>query len=50
MCIRDRGYFGYYFSFREWNLYKVYASERKNLVLIEDIYEDTFIILSLIHI
>ena len=38
------GYFGYYFSFREWNLYKVYASERKNLVLIEDIYEDTFII------
>ena len=38
------GYFGYYFSFREWTLYKVYAAERNNLVLIEDIYEDTYIV------
>lgn len=38
------GYFGYYFNFREWNIYKVYATKRKNLVLIEDIYEDTFIV------
>lgn len=38
------GYYGYYFSFREWTLYKVYAAERNNLVLIEDIYEDTYIV------
>ena len=38
------GYYGYYFSFWEWSLYKVYASDRKHLILIEDIYEDTYII------
>lgn len=39
------GYYGYYFSFREWTLYNVaYAAERNNLVLIEDIYEDTYIV------
>lgn len=38
------GYYGYYFDFTEWTMYKVYASDRKHLVLIEDIYEDLFIV------
>ena len=38
------GYYGYYFDFTEWTMYKVYASDRKHLVLIEDIYEDQFIV------
>lgn len=38
------GYYGYYFDFMEWTTYKVYASDRKHLVLIEDIYEDRFIV------
>lgn len=38
------GYFGYYFDFSSWNFYKLYATERKRLVLIEDIYEDSYII------
>lgn len=38
------GYYGYYFSFQEWTLYRVYATERNKLVLIEDIYEDTYIV------
>ncbi len=38
------GYYGYYFDFMEWTMYKVYASDRKHLVMIEDIYEDQFII------
>ena len=38
------GYFGYYFSFGEWTLYRVYASDRKKLILIEDIYEDTYVV------
>lgn len=38
------GYYGYYFNFNEWNICKVYAAERKNLVLIEDIYEDLYIV------
>lgn len=38
------GYFGYYFDFSAWNFYKLYATERKHLVLIEDIYEDSYIV------
>ena len=38
------GYYGYYFSFWEWSVYKVYASDRQHLILVEDIYEDTYII------
>lgn len=38
------GYYGYYLSLWNWDIYKMYASERKNLVLIEDIYEDTYIV------
>ena len=38
------GYYGYYFSFYEWSLYKVYATNRNALILIEDIYEDTYLI------
>lgn len=38
------GYFGYYFDFSSWNFYKLYATERKHLVLIEDIYEDAYIV------
>lgn len=38
------GYYGYYFNFGEWTLHRVYASDRKKLILIEDIYEDTYIV------
>ena len=38
------GYYGYYFSFSEWALYRVYASDRKKLILVEDIYEDTYVV------
>ncbi|MFR4237371.1 MAG: PH domain-containing protein, partial [Alistipes onderdonkii] len=30
------GYYGYYFNFGEWTLHRVYASDRKKLILIED--------------
>ncbi len=43
-CYGFWGYFGYYFSLREWSVYKVYATRRRNLVLIEDIYEDSYIV------
>ena len=36
------GYYGYYFNFGEWTLHRVYASYRKNLIINEDIYEDTY--------
>lgn len=38
------GYYGYYFNFSEWTLNRVYASDRKKLILIEDIYEDTYVV------
>lgn len=38
------GYYGYYFSFRRWEMVKVYATEWDNLVEIEDIYEDRYIV------
>lgn len=38
------GYYGYYLDLFEWSMYKVYATERKKLVLIEDIYEDSYLI------
>ena len=38
------GYYGYYFNLAEMSLVKVYASRWKNFVMIEDIYDDTYII------
>lgn len=38
------GYFGYFFSLRGWNFYKVYTTALANRVVIEDIYEDSYII------
>lgn len=38
------GYYGYYFNLWGWNVYKVYASKRRDLVYIEDIYEDIFVV------
>lgn len=38
------GFFGYYFNVGEWSMYKVYLSERKNLVLMKDLYENTFLV------
>ena len=38
------GYFGYWFHLSDWDICKVYATERKQLVLIEDIYEDIYIV------
>ncbi|MCC8036054.1 MAG: PH domain-containing protein [Rikenellaceae bacterium] len=38
------GYFGYYLDLKEWDFIKVYATQRRNLVLIEDIYEQKYIV------
>lgn len=38
------GYYGYWFHLSDWEICKVYATERKQLVLIEDIYEDIYIV------
>ncbi|MFI3265872.1 MAG: PH domain-containing protein [Rikenellaceae bacterium] len=38
------GHFGYYLDLRNWNTFKVYASSRKNLVAIQDIYEDIYLV------
>ncbi|MCD8174300.1 MAG: PH domain-containing protein [Alistipes sp.] len=38
------GYYGYYLDFRQWDFVKVYATERCHLVLIEDIYEQSYLI------
>ena len=38
------GYYGYYFNFREWEMLKIYTTERDHLVEIEDIYEQKFLV------
>ena len=38
------GYFGYWFHLSDWTICKLYTTERKQLVLIEDIYEDIYIV------
>lgn len=38
------GYYGYWFHLSDWEICKVYTTERKQLVLIEDIYEDIYIV------
>ncbi len=38
------GYFGYWIHLSDWSICKLYTTERKQLVLIEDIYEDIYIV------
>lgn len=38
------GYFGYYFDLKEWEAIKVYAGDRSKLVLVEDIYEQKYLV------
>ena len=38
------GYFGYYFDIRNWDLVKVYITEWRHRVEIEDIYEQRYLI------
>ncbi len=38
------GYYGYYANLRQWDVVRIYASEWDNLVEIEDIYEDKYLI------
>ena len=38
------GYYGYYANLKRWEIVRVYASEWDNLVEIEDIYEDKYLV------
>lgn len=38
------GYYGYYFDLAQWDTFKMYASEWDNLVEIEDIYEERYVV------
>lgn len=38
------GYYGYYFNIREWDTFKLYATEWDNLIEIEDIYEQRYVV------
>ncbi|MCD8071802.1 MAG: PH domain-containing protein [Alistipes sp.] len=38
------GYFGYFLDLGQWDFVKVYATERRNLVEIEDIYKQKYIV------
>lgn len=38
------GYFGYYINLRDRSLFRLFASRWKNFVLIENIYEERFVI------
>ncbi len=38
------GYYGYYLDWRQWQFVKVYASAWENLVEIEDIYEQRYLV------
>lgn len=38
------GYYGYYLDYRNWEIVKVYASQWKNFLEVEDIYEQRYII------
>lgn len=38
------GYYGYYFNLREKKVFRMCASQWRNFVLIEDIYEETYIV------
>lgn len=40
------GYYGYYFNLREKKVFRMCASQWRNFVLIEDIYEETYIVSS----
>lgn len=38
------GYYGYWLNIRKWDIFKMYASQRKNYVEITDIYEEVYIV------
>ena len=38
------GYFGYYLDCKNWEIVKLYASQWDHFVMIEDIYEDKYIV------
>lgn len=38
------GYYGYYFHPRQRRIFRMYASQWKNFVLIEDIYEELYVV------
>ncbi|HIW11475.1 MAG TPA: hypothetical protein H9888_08300 [Candidatus Rikenella faecigallinarum] len=38
------GYYGYYFSLRERKVFRLAASQWRNFVLIEDIYEEQYVV------
>jgi Mn2+/Fe2+ NRAMP family transporter len=38
------GYYGYYLNLRHWETVKVYATELHNLIEIEDIYEQKYLV------
>lgn len=38
------GYYGWYYNFSEFSLFKVYATQWRNFVRIDDIYETTYVV------
>ncbi len=38
------GYFGYWLARKNWDVVKVYASQRRGLVMIEDLYEQRYLV------
>ncbi len=38
------GYYGWFYNLSEWSLFKVYASQWRNFVRIEDIYETVYVV------
>lgn len=38
------GHFGYYLDLRNWNTLKIYVTSWQNLVVIQDIYEDLYVV------
>lgn len=38
------GYFGYYLDLRKWNTFKVYVTSWENLVVIQDVNEDLYVV------
>lgn len=38
------GYYGYYYNLDEYKLFKIYGSQWRGFVLIEDIYEEQVVV------